>query len=50
MNDVRQLFQDIKNVFRTEGVDIETPTDEKKEETTIKETPKDVKKKIPKQR
>ena len=24
MNDVKQLFQDIKNVFKTEGVDVET--------------------------
>jgi len=32
MNDVKQLFQDIKNVFKTEGVDVET------EETTTEET------------
>ena len=51
MNDVRQLFQDIKSVFKSEGVDIETPieetekvtsTDEKEDtETEVKETTKE---------
>ena len=39
MNDVRQLFQDIKGIFKSEGVDTE-PTLEAKDETKVETTVK----------
>jgi len=38
MNEARQLFQDIRNIFKTEGVDVEVPTVENKEVTENPET------------